>query len=66
MGNHDVTGKWAMGRFCGKAIYAKPPSRKGAEKEEKMNMTENEIAKIVMDAVYRIHEHFGPGSHERV
>ena len=29
-------------------------------------MTENEIAKIVVDAAYRIHKHFGPGLHETV
>ncbi len=29
-------------------------------------MTENEIAKIVVDAAYRIHKHFGPGLHESV
>ena len=29
-------------------------------------MTENEIAKIVVDAVYCIHKHFGPGLHETV
>jgi GxxExxY protein len=29
-------------------------------------MTENEIAKIVVDAAYRVHTHFGPGLHESV
>ena len=29
-------------------------------------MTENEIAKIVVDAAYSIHRHFGPGLHETV
>ena len=29
-------------------------------------MTENQIAKIVVDAAYRIHKHFGPGLHETV
>jgi GxxExxY protein len=29
-------------------------------------MTENEIAKIVVDAAYCIHKHFGPGLHETV
>ena len=29
-------------------------------------MTENEIAKIVVDAAYRLHKHFGPGLHETV
>ena len=29
-------------------------------------MTENEIAKIVVDAAYKIHKHFGPGLHESV
>jgi GxxExxY protein len=29
-------------------------------------MTENEIAKIVVDAAYRIHKYFGPGLHETV
>ena len=29
-------------------------------------MTENEIAKIVVDAAYGIHKHFGPGLHETV
>ncbi len=29
-------------------------------------MTENEIAKIGVDAAYKIHKHFGPGLHESV
>jgi GxxExxY protein len=29
-------------------------------------MTENEIARIVVDAAYGIHKHFGPGLHESV
>jgi GxxExxY protein len=29
-------------------------------------MTENEIAKIVVDAAYQLHRHFGPGLHETV
>ena len=29
-------------------------------------MTENEIAKIVVDAAFSIHKHFGPGLHETV
>ena len=29
-------------------------------------LTENQIAKIVVDAAYRIHKHFGPGLHETV
>jgi len=29
-------------------------------------MTENEIAKIVVDVAYTIHKHFGPGLHESV
>jgi GxxExxY protein len=29
-------------------------------------MTENEIAKIVVDVAYKIHTHFGPGLHETV
>lgn len=29
-------------------------------------MTENEIAKIVVDAAYSIHKHFGPGLYETV
>jgi GxxExxY protein len=29
-------------------------------------VTENEIAKIVVDAAYRLHKHFGPGLHETV
>jgi GxxExxY protein len=29
-------------------------------------MTENEIAKIAVDAAYKIHKHFGPGLHESV
>ncbi len=51
---------------------AKPLSRKGIcgrEKEKQKGretMTENEIAKIVVDAAYCIHKHFGPGLHETV
>jgi len=29
-------------------------------------MTENDIAKTVVDAAYQIHKHFGPGLHESV
>ncbi len=29
-------------------------------------MTENEIAKTVVDAAFQIHKHFGPGLHESV
>jgi GxxExxY protein len=29
-------------------------------------MTENEIAKIAVDAAYQIHKYFGPGLHESV
>ncbi len=29
-------------------------------------MTENEIAKIVVDAAFSIHKNFGPGLHETV
>ena len=29
-------------------------------------MTENQIAKIVVDVAYRLHKHFGPGLHESV
>jgi GxxExxY protein len=29
-------------------------------------MTENEIAAIVVDAAYTVHKHFGPGLHETV
>ena len=31
-----------------------------------IGMTENEIAKSVVDAAYCIHKHFGPGLHETV
>ena len=41
-----------MAGTSGEGIYAKAPSRKGAKKEEEMNMTENEIAKIFVDVVY--------------
>jgi hypothetical protein len=46
----------AIGRFSGKGIYAKAQSREGAKREErKTDITENEIAKIVVDAAYCIH-----------
>jgi carbamoylphosphate synthase large subunit len=36
------------------------------EKEKYTNMTENEIAKIVVDAASCIRKYFGPGLHEAV
>ncbi len=49
-GESGERGIVASGTFCGKEIYAKAQSRKGAKRKE-MEMTENEIAKIVVDTI---------------
>jgi GxxExxY protein len=40
--------------------------RKGAKKERKIKMTENEIAKEIVDAAYKVHTTLGPGLLESV
>ena len=56
-------------KFCAKRAENQKPvifSRKGAKTQREENMTENEIAKIVVDAAYHIHRRLGPGLLESV
>jgi len=56
-------------KFCAKWAENQKPvifSRKGAKTQREESMTENEIAKIVVDAAYHIHRRLGPGLLESV
>ena len=50
--------------LCSKRAENQKPvifSRKAAKTQKEESMTENEIAKIVVDAAYHIHRRLGPG-----